>query len=106
MQCLFAGETRENLTDIQRETYNGLFVVNNEFFYTQPLTMETESYVKYRTSLITEGVCRLRNQAIRGEISQEDFWSGYEELKEKGLKEVIADGDAYYQAVTAGGGGA
>ena len=44
--------------------------------------------------------------AIRGEISQEDFWSGYEELKEKGLKEVIADGDAYYQAVTAGGGGA
>ena len=53
MQCLFAGETRENLTDIQRETYNGLFVVNNEFFYTQPLTMETESYVKYRTSLIT-----------------------------------------------------
>ncbi len=103
MQCLFAGKTIEDLTDVQYETYNGLFVRNNAFFYAQPLTIETESYVKYRAPLITEGVCKLRDQAIRGEISLEEFWSGYETLKERGLADVIADADAYYRNMMAGG---
>lgn len=106
MQCLFAGEDRENLTDIQAETYNGLFSVNQDFFYTQPLTLETRSYVKYRTTLITDGVCKLRDQAIRGEISQAEFWAGYQQLKEGGLDEVIADGNALYQNLMAGSAGA
>lgn len=55
MQCLFAGKSETELTDIQRETYNGLFVVNNDYFYVQPPTIETPAYVKYRTALITEG---------------------------------------------------
>lgn len=103
MQYLFAGKTKEDLTDVQRETYNGLFVLNNEFFYSQPPTIETESYVRYRTSLITEGVCKLRDQAIRGEISPDEFRVSYEQLKEKGLGEVIADGEAYYQNMMSGG---
>lgn len=103
MQCLFAGKTIEDLTDVQYETYNGLFVRNNAFFYSQPLTIETESYVKYRAPLITEGVCKLRDQAIRGEISLDEFWSGYETLKERGLADVIADADAYYRNMMAGG---
>ena len=103
MQCLFAGETKENLTDVQSEIYNGLFVINNDFFYNQPLTIETESYVKYRTSLITEGVCKLRDQAIRGEISLDEFWSGYEQLKEEGVDKIIEDGDKYYKNMISGG---
>ena len=103
MQCLFAGETKENLTDIQTEIYNGLFVTNSDYFYTQPLTMETEDYVKYRTSLITEGVCKLRDQAIRGEISLNEFWSGYKELKENGLDKVISSGNTSYQNMMSGG---
>ena len=106
MQCLFAGKGEQDLTDIQAETYNGLFTVNNAYFYVQPLTLETGSYVQHRTSLITDGVCKLRDQAIRGEISQEAFWSGYEELKSQGLSQVIADGNALYQAMASGGGGA
>lgn len=106
MQCLFAGKTMEDLTDVQQETYRGLFEVNSAFFYTQPPTMETESYVRYRSSLITEGVCKLRDQAIRGEISLSEFWAGYEQLKGKGLNEVICDAGAYYQNMMSGGGGA
>jgi len=105
MQCLFAGETKEKLTDIQRETYQGLFVINNEFFYSQPSTIETDSYVKYRASLITEGVCKLRDQAIRGEISMDEFWSGYELLKEKGLGKIITDAGDYYKNMMSGGTG-
>ena len=103
MQCLFSGKTRDHLTDIQAETYNGLFVVNNGFYYTQPQTIESAGYVQYRTSLITEGVCKLRDRAIRGEISQEEFWSGYKALKEKGLNQIITDGDMYYQSMMSGG---
>lgn len=103
MQCLFAGQTKEELTDIQKEVYDGLFTVNNPYFYTQPLTIETESYVEYRTSLITEGVCRLRDRAIRGEITQEEFWSGYAQLKARGLDRVIDDGRAYVQNLVAEG---
>ena len=33
-----------------------LFEVNDGFFYTQPVTFETEAYVKYRSNLITTGV--------------------------------------------------
>lgn len=106
MQCLFAGKSEDDLTDIQAETYSGLFTVNNDFFYVQPLTLETESYVKYRTSLITDGVCKLRDRAIRGEISQEAFWTGYGELKSRGLAQVIDEGNALYRTMTAGGGGA
>ena len=103
MQCLFAGENKENLTDIQAQTYNGLFIVNNDYFYTQPLTIETQSYVMNRTTLITDGICNLRDQAIRGEISQEEFWSGYRKLKEKGLEKVISDGKEYYRNMLSGG---
>ena len=106
MQCLFAGKTEQDLTDIQKETFHGLFTVNNGLFYVQPPTLETKSYVQYRTSLITDGVCKLRDQAIRGEISQEEFWSGYETLKSKGLAQVISDGNDLYQTLAAGGSGA
>ncbi|MGN0244590.1 MAG: hypothetical protein ACI4DK_01345 [Lachnospiraceae bacterium] len=105
MQCLFSGKTKENLTDVQTETYNGLFVINNDYYYSQPRTIETESYVKYRTSLITEGVCRLRDEAIRGEISFEEFWDEYEQLKSDGLSEVMEEGNDYYKNMMSGGGG-
>ncbi|MDD5863788.1 MAG: extracellular solute-binding protein [Firmicutes bacterium] len=104
LQCLFSGEDRRSLTDIQAQIYNGLFVLNNDYFYTQPLTLETESYVKYRTSLITDGVCKLRDQAIRGEISQEDFWLGYQALKQRGLDTVIEEAGTLYRTVLSGGG--
>ncbi len=86
MQCLFAGEDSEKLDEIQKETYKGLFVINNGYFYFQPVTIETPCYVKYRTSLITDGVCKLRDRAIRGEISVDEFFEGYEfRIKDTGI---------------------
>ncbi|MGN1088762.1 MAG: hypothetical protein ACI4Q6_00045, partial [Huintestinicola sp.] len=85
MQCLFAGKSETELTDIQKETYNGLFALNNDYFYVQPPTIETSAYVKHRPMLITEGVCKLRDKAVRGEISIDEFFSEYELLKNEGL---------------------
>ncbi|MGN1338997.1 MAG: hypothetical protein ACI4WS_01775 [Oscillospiraceae bacterium] len=103
MQCLFAGKTAEELTDIQSENYNGLFVINNDYFYTQPTTLETPCYVKYRTTLITDGICRLRDRAIKGEITTDEFWAGYKSYKEDGLSEVIECGNKLYQSLISGG---
>ena len=82
--------------------YKGLFTINNDYFYTQPLTMETPSYVKYRTTLITDGVCVLRDRAIRGEITLEEFWDNYRQLKENGLAQVMEEAGAAYESMMAG----
>ncbi|MDY3249117.1 MAG: extracellular solute-binding protein [Candidatus Choladocola sp.] len=96
MQCLFNGKTEGELDEITAESFRGLFEVNDGFFYTQPVTYETDAYVKYRSGLITAGVCRLRNQAIRGEITVDEFREKYDQLKSRGLNEVIAQaGEAY-----------
>ncbi|MGN0639226.1 MAG: hypothetical protein ACI4J0_12715 [Huintestinicola sp.] len=104
MQCLFAGKDESDLTDIRKETYKGLFDINNEYFYVQPVTIETPAYVKYRTTLITDGVCKYRDMAVRGEISAEEFRAAYESLKEEGLSEVAEECSAYYRSLSSGGG--
>ena len=91
MQCLFSGKTEEELDEITAEGFKGLFEVNDGFFYTQPITYETDAYVKYRSNLITAGVCLLRDQAIRGEITVDEFCEEYEKLKAEGLDEVIKE---------------
>lgn len=97
MQCLFNGKTEEDLDDIAAEAFKGLFEVNDGFFYTEPVTLETSAYVKYRSNLITAGVCKLRNRAIKGEITVEEFRAQYEELKEKGLDAVIEEAEKVYR---------
>ena len=97
MQCLFSGKTEEELDEITAESYQGLFGVNDGFFYTQPMTFETDAYVRYRSNLITAGACVLRDQVIRGEISLDEFDEKYEQLKERGLSEVISEAEALEQ---------
>ena len=77
------------MDELTEEFYKGIGVVNNGYFYPYPMTYETPAYTQYRTALITEGVCKLRNRAIKGEISVEEFFSEYEELKQRGLQQVI-----------------
>ena len=102
MQCLFAGKTEEKLSEAQMEVYKGLFTINNDYFYIQPLTLETSGYVKYRTTLITDGVCLLRDQAIRGEITPEEFWDKYRRLKEDGLTTVNEEAGVLYESIMTG----
>ena len=88
-QCLFEGRSVDEMDELTEEFYKGIGVVNNGYFYPYPMTYETPAYTQYRTALITEGVCKLRNRAIKGEISVEEFFSEYEELKQRGLQQVI-----------------
>ena len=96
MQCLFAGMTLEELDDASASFYNGLAVVNNDYFYAMPQTLDTEAYVEYRAELITTGVCVLRDQTIAGQMTVDDFFTQYESLKAQGLQEVIDAGTEAY----------
>ena len=89
MQCLFEGKSIDEMDDMTEEFYKGINVVNNGYFYAQPKTYETPAYTQYHSSLITEGVCKLRDRAIKGEITVEEFFSEYAELKQRGLQTVI-----------------
>lgn len=89
MQCLFEGRTIDEMDALTEEFYKGIDVVNNGFFYPLPQTYETPAYTQYRSALITEGVCRLRNRAIKGEITVDEFFAEYDSLRQRGLQKVI-----------------
>ena len=88
--------TLEELDDASASFYNGLAVVNNDYFYAMPQTLDTEAYVEYRAELITTGVCVLRDQTIAGQMTVDDFFTQYESLKAQGLQEVIDAGTEAY----------
>lgn len=90
-QCLFKGKSQKEMDDMTREFYKGIKVVNEDYFYTLPKTLETPAYTQYHIPLIQEGVCKLRDKAIRGEITSETFFSGYTDLKHKGLNKVLTE---------------
>lgn len=103
MQCLFAGETLENLNAAYQSFWNGL---NNEGvnagrYYSMPPTLTTSAYNEYRGELIigSAGICALRDQCVAGQISVDDFFTKYEELKDRGLQEVLDEGNEAYQLI-------
>ena len=67
----------------------GISVVNNGYFYALTKTNETPAYTQYRNALITQGVCKLRDRAIKGELTVAEFYEEYEALKRQGLQSVI-----------------
>lgn len=98
MQCLFAGQTQADLDAPSQSFYNGLAVVNEGYFYSMPQTLETAAYTEFSGELITGagGICMLRDQAIAGQISVDEFFTRYEALKAQGLQDVIDQGTESY----------
>ena len=101
MQCVFSGKTEEDLTVPRKSFYDGLneHGVNDGKYYSMPPTLETESYVEYRAELITSGVCALRDQCVAGQLSVDDFFAKYEELKGRGLQDIIDQGTEAYALI-------
>ena len=104
MQCLFAGESLETLNAAYQSFWEGLNDqgVNKGCYYAMPPTLETEAYTDNRSELIigSTGVCALRDQTIAGQLTVDEFFAKYEELKKRGLEDVIEEGaEAYAQIV-------
>ena len=101
MQCVFSGKTVDELTVPRKSFYDGLneHGVNDGKYYAMPPTLETEAYVEYRAELITSGVCALRDQCVAGQLSVDDFFAKYEELKARGLQDIIDQGTEAYALI-------
>ena len=101
MQCVFSGKTVDELTVPRKSFYDGLNEngVNAGKYYSMPPTLETESYVEYRAELITSGVCALRDQCVAGQLSVDDFFAKYEELKGRGLQDILDEGAEAYALI-------
>lgn len=101
MQCVFSGKTVDELTVPRKSFYDGLNEngVNAGKYYSMPPTLETEAYVEYRAELITSGVCALRDQCVAGQLSVDDFFAKYEELKGRGLQDIIDQGTKAYALI-------
>ncbi len=106
MQCLFAGETLETLNAAYQSFWNGLNSegVNKGHYYPMPPTLETEAYTEYRGELIigSAGVCALRDQCVAGQMSVDEFFEKYEQLKSRGLEDVISEGAEAYAQIMGG----
>lgn len=102
LQCLFAGQPMDALDDGSAQFYNGLNDqgANVGKYYSMPKTIETAEYTEYRAEMITTGVCVLRDQAVAGQISVDEFFAQYETLKTRGLQEVIDAGSAAYALIS------
>ncbi len=106
MQCVFSGLTEADLTVPRQSFYNGLRSdgVNAGKYYIMPSTYTTDAYVEYSGELILggAGICTYRDQCIAGQLTVDEFFAKYEELKGRGLQEVIDEGNAAYQAIVGG----
>lgn len=100
-QCLFAGKQVEELDDASQSFYNGLAIVNNDYFYPMPTVLETEAYTEFRGELITGagGICVARDQCIAGQMTAEEFAAKYSALKQMGLQDVIDQGKEAYATI-------
>ena len=103
MQCVFSGKTVDDLTIPRKSFYDGLNEngVNAGHYYAMPPTLETDAYVEYHGELMTggNGVCTLRDQCIAGQLTVDEFFAKYEALKDRGLQDVIDEGNEAYQLI-------
>ncbi len=105
IQCVFSGLTEADLTVPRKSFYDGLREdgVNAGKYYIMPSTQETDAYVEYVGELIRggAGICTYRDQCIAGQLTIDEFFAKYDELKARGLQDVIDEGNEAYQ-LTAG----
>lgn len=95
---MFNGETDPSKMDaIRQNAYAAMTDLYTEYYYTWPPQFTTEAQSEY-ADLLTAHLA-LRDQYIMGQISWDDYLTGYQDLKDQGLIEILEAVDAEYQMV-------
>ena len=98
MQILMGGVTYDELEDSGQTFIDGM-TINEPYYYDEPPVIQTEAYADHFDLL--EQQVALRDKYIMGQISKDDYNSGYEKLKQGGLNNVIEQGKEAYQKISA-----
>lgn len=97
MQILTGGMDYEEMEDTGKTFMDGM-TINTPYYYSEPAKLLTETYVDCFD--LREQQVSLRDKYIMGQISKEEYNSGYEDLKAAGLGEMIEETKAAYQGMT------
>lgn len=97
MQILTGGMEYEDMEDTGKTFMDGM-TINEPYYYSEPAVLQTEKYVECFD--LREQQVSLRDKYIMGQISKEDYNSGYQKLKDAGLQEMIEETKAAYQEMT------
>jgi putative aldouronate transport system substrate-binding protein len=91
MQILLTGKSYDELDELTKVFYDGLFVSEGYFAKVAP-TLVTDAYAQYGVDIFA-ALYELRANAIAGRITMDAYWDQYEALKPMGLQAII-DGAA------------
>lgn len=86
---MFKGQDIDDLDIYDQQRMLASNVVNNDYFYQEPIQVETELWIE--NAELSEQAIALGDQYIIGKISKDEFLDNYNKLKEQGLGEAIED---------------
>lgn len=94
MQILTGGKSYEELTPNMQYFYDALFM-NEPYFYSVVPMFNTASYVEYGAEL-TSKLTSIFARTVVGELSVDQFYAEYDNIKNEGWQDVIDEQIAAY----------
>lgn len=97
MQILLTGKEYEELDELTKNFYDGLFL-NEPYFQQSAPTLVTDAYTRYGADVLP---LVMENQAnvIAGRMSMEEFKAQYETLKGQGLQDIIDEAKTAWETI-------
>lgn len=81
MWCITAGAKERGKTEDIVRLFNWCFSQEGAYLYNYGIEGVSYTMENGVPVLITEGVCKLRDKAVRGKITVDEFFAGYDQLK-------------------------
>lgn len=97
MQILLTGKTYDELDDLTKVFYDGLFM-NEPYFQGSAPTLVTDAFAEYSADIIPV-LREMRANYITGRLTWDEYQSKYEQLKGQGLQEIIDDANEAWKVV-------
>lgn len=97
MQILLTGKTYDELDDLTKNFYDGLFMQEPYFTPVAP-TLVTDAFTQYSADIFP-ALREMAANMIAGRITLDDYNKQYEQLKGQGLQAIIDDAAAAWEIV-------
>ncbi len=97
MQILLTGKSYDELDDLTKIFYDGLFM-QEPYFAPRAPTLVTDAFSEYSADIFPT-LKEMRANVIAGRMSLDEFRAQYEKLKGQGLQAIIDDAAAAWEIV-------